>query len=660
MRTFFLLFVLIAFVAPGAYGRAAEPGADNSARAQAKTVNKRPRKKLRAFRSERELKRFIRKLAGTQSEEVREMAVVSPMTVTPEDTAPPAPSAGVASAARSRAPSEVSKDDDESVTNVQHAGVDEGGIVKLHGNYLVVLRRGRLFTIDVSGGALRPVSSLDAFDPDIDPEVTWYDELLVSDDTVVVIGYSYERGGTEVGLFRIDRAGRLSYRATYQLRSDDYYSTRNYASRLVGDKLVFYAPLYFDLDTDAPSESFPALRRWHKGADEDDGFRRITPATRVYRSAHDLSEAGELALHTVTVCDLARGDMACEATALVGPPASVFYVSPSAVYVWTGDWVGSEETASSRSMLYRMPLDGSGPSAIRAAGNPVDQFSFLESEDGHINVLVRSESSGDRMWEAEVARGDVRLLRVPLWFFSDGTDAAPASSYRQLPKPQGDDDTFQNRYVGEYLLYGTGGGWGGPDGTMRSTLYAVRWAGGETTSVELGHVVDRIEALGSDAVVVGADQRDLHFTGVRLGAGEPRVAGRYTRKDASQGETRSHGFFYKPEGPDTGLLGLPISTAGRPGYEQLSGESAAVLFLRNDSLNLSELGELASHAETEADDECRASCTDWYGNARPLFLRGRVFALLGYELVEGALEGGRFVETRRVSYAPRPAQNAAR
>src|SRR5262245_19998699 len=30
----------------------------------------------------------------------------------------------------------------DSVTNVQHAGVDEGGIVKLHGDYLVILRRG--------------------------------------------------------------------------------------------------------------------------------------------------------------------------------------------------------------------------------------------------------------------------------------------------------------------------------------------------------------------------------------------------------------------------------------------------------------------------------------------------------------------------------------
>src|SRR5439155_19904322 len=35
------------------------------------------------------------------------------------------------------------------ITNTQHAGVDEGGIVKLHGDHLVILRRGRLFTIAI-------------------------------------------------------------------------------------------------------------------------------------------------------------------------------------------------------------------------------------------------------------------------------------------------------------------------------------------------------------------------------------------------------------------------------------------------------------------------------------------------------------------------------
>src|SRR6185369_9530168 len=146
----------------------------------------------------------------------------------------------------------------ESITNTQEAGVDEGGIVKLHGDHLVVLRRGRLFTVKVGDGALQPISSVDAFGPEINPNSTWYDEMLVSDDTIAVIGYSYERGGTEVGLFHIDGFGKLAYQSTYHLRSNDYYSSRNYASRLIGNKLIFYSPLYLNAYSENPFESFPA------------------------------------------------------------------------------------------------------------------------------------------------------------------------------------------------------------------------------------------------------------------------------------------------------------------------------------------------------------------------------------------------------------------
>ncbi|MEW6208683.1 MAG: hypothetical protein AB1631_09975, partial [Acidobacteriota bacterium] len=122
---------------------------------------------------------------------------------------------------------------------------------------------------------------------------------------------------------------------------------------------------------------------------------------------------------------------------------------------------------------------------------------------------------------------------------------------------------------------------------------------------------------------------------------------------ASQGELRSHGFFYKAEGPDSGLIGLPIRGRGRAGYEHLFDESASVLFLRNDSLRLSEIGSLASQMKGSPDDSCRASCVDWYGNTRPLFVRGRIFALLGYEIVEGALTENRVREMRRISFVPR-------
>ena len=180
----------------------------------------------------------------------------------------------------------------------------------------------------------------------------------------------------------------------------------------------------------------------------------------------------------------------------------------------------------------------------------------------------------------------------------------------------------------------------------------MRWAGDDAHEFSLAHGVDRIEQMGSDAVVVGTDGKDLHFTAIRLGRISRSRRG-YTRKGASQGELRSHGFFYKPDGPNSGTLGLPISVPGRPGYRHLFDASAAILFLHNDSLHFEEVGELGARPERATDDACRASCVDWYGNARPLFVRGRVLALLGYEIVEGSLDDGRMHELRRVSYAPR-------
>jgi hypothetical protein len=171
-------------------------------------------------------------------------------------------------------------------------------------------------------------------------------------------------------------------------------------------------------------------------------------------------------------------------------------------------------------------------------------------------------------------------------------------------------------------------------------------------ALPLVHAVDRIEALGPHALVVGSDGKDLHFTSVRL-ARVPVATNRYTRKDAAQGETRSHGFFYKAESETEGLLGLPIVGAAEPASRQLRRESAAVLYVRNQGLALGELGTLdARPGAASVRDGCKASCVDWYGNSRPLFLRGRVFALMGYEIVEGRIDGQRITETRRVSFSP--------
>jgi hypothetical protein len=584
---------------------------------------------MAAFQSEQELVEYLKRRVAPARRRAR-------MGFAPSEPAPPA--------APAAAPTGADEAAADSVTNVQHAGVDEGGIVKLAGDHLVVLRRGRLFTINVGDDALTPISSVDAFGPDIDPGGAWYDEMLVSSDTVVVIGYSYRRGGTEIGLFDLDRAGKLAYRATYHLRSNDYYSSRNYASRLLGNKLVFYTPLHLHPDPQDPLRRFPAIRRWHRAATEAD-FRRIASPTRVYKP---LDEPQSLALHSVTTCDLSRRELDCTASGVMGPPGRVFYVSPSSVYVWMTEWRAGQPRPSSSSLAYRLPLDGGAPTALRVAGSPVDQFSFLESADEHLNVLVRAGAAGDAMWSSEVTTGDVALMRVPLASFSGDGARVQSSRYRALPKPPG--HTFQNRFVGQYVLYGSGSGWGRPQ-SGSGNLYAYRFAGGgEPSALELEHGIDRIESLGGDAIAIGSNGQDLHFSPIALGQ-EPRAAESYVRKQASQGELRSHGFFYKPRGEGRGLIGLPIRASGRPGHEHLVHGSASVLFLQSDALRLSELGALSARPGVVSDG-CRASCVDWYGNARPLFLGGRIFALLGYELVEGRLDGGEIRERRRQSFGP--------
>ena len=583
-----LLALLIAALAPLAAG-AAESTA--------------PRKTLKPFASENELAALFDRWAEEQKRRRDEMRASSQ----------PAKAMGAPASLAAAAEA-------DSITNVQHAGVDEGGIVKLHGDYLVVLRRGRLFTLSLTNS--RPISVSDAFGPNIDPSGAWYDEMLISGDTIAVIGYSYARGGTEIGLFRISPAGELSYKATYHLRSNDYYSSRNYASRLIGSKLVFYSPLYLNPWGGSPYDALPAMRQWGKG-----DFKRIAPATRIYRSDEPLDPRQGLALHTVTMCDLAKAEMDCESTSVMGPAGRVFYVSPSAVFVW-----------NVKSAVFRIPLDGGAPSALKVAGSPIDQFSFLEDGDGFLNVLVRAGGRGEAMWSSEAASrpaaGDFSLLRVHLSRFSDGRDAAPAESYQPLPGVPG--WSVQNRFVGSYLLYGS------------QSLYAVRYADGSSFGLPLNHRVDRLEALGKDAVVIGAAGRNLHFTSLRL-APYPVKAGQYVREDAAQGETRSHGFFYSEK---DALLGLPIIGGGKWTLRhQLWRASASVLFLKNASLNFAEIGTLDSAGEGR-DDACRASCVDWYGNSRPLFVRGRVFALMGYELVEGRVERGRIVEVGRVNFAP--------
>jgi hypothetical protein len=586
---------------------------------------------LESFRDEAQLRSTLETWrAKSQRAQARRVAYAPPLQAV---MSPPPPAAAAEASSLDQVQvtgSRLTADDEASITNNQVQGVDEGDIVKRRGDLLVVLRRGRLFTLRIGDDQLKPVAMADAFGPDIDPAGAWYDEMLVSGDTVAVIGYSYARGGTEVGLFDLEARGGLRHRETVHLRSHDYYSARNYASRLIGRTLVFYSPMH--LHAHAPwAGSMPAWRRWHRDATPA-GFRRMLPAERIYRGVESLEPDASLALHTVSVCDLATRAMSCKATAVLGPPGRVFHVAEDAVYVWTTDGGAS-------SGVFRLPLDGSAPSRLRTTGSPVDQMGFLQ-RDGHLNVLVQRDGRGEGMWQSGGGQGELALMRVPLTAFG-GLDArASRRHYRALPGDGG--WGLHTRFVGDWLIYGSQG-W---SESAPRRAHALRYAEpSPVQSLALEHTVERIDALGQDAVLVGNRGSDLLFTPVRLAA-RASLHAPYVQREAAQGDDRTHGFFYRADDEASGVLGLPILRRGD------SGEDAGVLYLRNRRLALSRLGTLDARRARINEDGCRASCVDWYGNARPIFIGERVFALLGYEMVEGRIEGERVVERRRVDFTP--------
>lgn len=546
---------------------------------------------------------------------------------------------------------------DDNITNNQYAGVDEGGIVKKVGNTLVVLRRGRLFTINIANGKLKKADLVNAYGQGINPQGTWYDEMLIKGNTVIVIGYSYHRGGTEIGLFELDKQGRLSHRNSYNIRSSDYYSAENYASRLVDNQLVFYTPLHMNYHKDV-EESLPAIRQWQVGkTKKSDKFTPTIQQRAIYDLTDRDSDSERLyqTLHTVTRCGITDFELDCHSTSVIGDYGRVFYVSPTAVYAWIQRRTSDKDAPSG--YILQMPLDGTAPSSMQVKGAPFDQLSFLE-KNNQLYVLLQEHGYGEGMWAKHFGSGKMSLLSVPISSFGSASAQASLNQYHPVPRPN-NSHYINNRYVGDYLMYGEGNGWYDPKQSNASSVYAVSLDAFNVNEVKVNHVAERIERLGNNALVVGSTGKALGMTSIQLtNTDQPKTVSTYQFAGANQSESRTHGFFYKPRSKTTGWLGLPIINQNRGATHQLKKGAAAVTFLKNDDLKLSPIGQLGSGTEGQVNDDCKASCVDWYGNARPIFVGDRVFALMGYELVEGKVtlqkNGAQITEVARLDMLSAP------
>ncbi|HEX9933093.1 MAG TPA: beta-propeller domain-containing protein [Allosphingosinicella sp.] len=593
-----------------------------------------------------------------------------------------------------------------SITNVQEPGVDEGDVVKQIGRFLIVLQDGRLFSIDTQAEGAGRLALGDRINvyrrlptaEERERGQDWYDELLVRGDRMVVTGYSYSRQVSEIAVFRLRDDGRFEREGHFEISSEDYFSRRNYATRLIGDHLLIYTP--FELGNVDAGPGLPTVRRV-----EDRGRVQARPRPLLdYRNLYGpLTATQHPTVHSVSICplgDAAAGrDLSCRTRGFIGPSALSFYVSPTHVYFWIGpdrdfrDEMASDECPdghrasideAERAAVYRIPVAAGDPAAVRVRGEPFDQFSFDE-EGGALRAFVNWESRRCYQRNDEV---QVAYVSVPLSRFSRFVEEAPASAYVALPPAR--DNDLANRFTQSHLAYAPIGEQrydrdedGEPDyETARpaaSQLTLVPLARPtEPRRLSLDHNVRRLEVLGDHFLAAGSSASDTNAAALSLVdvAGEPRLGSSLVLPRVSGGEERSHAFNLLLRGDGSALFGLPTITEPAEGWAApddawWSLPSDLSFFSVDGAGRMQPIGVLASTMprqlvksyreenmlDGEPDEDnvpgysCEVSCVDWYGNSRPIFTGGRIFALSATELIEGRLDGGRIVEVQRLDFA---------
>ena len=590
-----------------------------------------------------------------------------------------------------------------SITNNQMRNVDEGDIVKQIGRFLLVLSDGRIFVVDTRAGGRRGLSLADRADVYRSAESdTWYDEMLVFGDRILITGYSYDDEATELSVFRLDPEGRLSREGVFYISSNDYYDTDNYATRLVGDQLVIYTPISLS-HVSRGGFDYPIVRRWVAGEDRaasERRGRRLFDARSIYRPVRTETDP---TIHTVSVCPLGEAggerDLECRSTAFVGPPSAEWYVTDQEAFLWAVDpdiYEDDCETAGSVPLdavvpatLFRVPhREGAAPQVAAARGVPFDQFS-LQSNDGRLRALVdRRPDSCERDYDQPV---EPVYFDMPLSSFADRVAEIPHDRYTAVPNPG--TRWIANRFTERYLVYGGlsryrrglpdvdwGEYQGDPDGrdSLRRSLaippaFAIPADRPRAARrLDLGHTVIRAERAGNNIVLTGyRDRRGLAVSMIDLRRA-PRVASTLDLAGRFESEGRSHAFNSQIEASGSGVMGLPTSPKVEDSDRHWwrSRASDVSFFAVDREGALADLGMLGSNVVYDrrgdngedglAGYECEVSCIDWYGNSRPIFTDGRVFALSGIELIEGRLSEDRIWEVRRFDYARARTTVAAR
>lgn len=336
--------------------------------------------------------------------------------------------------------------------------------------------------------------------------------------------------------------------------------------------------------------------------------------------------------HTIVKCELPEdGGFDCGARALLSSWGREHYVTPSAVFLW------------SLPRAYMFRFEDLGVVAHKASAQPRDQFSF-KLKDGTLHLVGVAEDPAETSAASDFGtaypiperKSRVVVESLPISAFDVYGEQSLDGKVRDLGDLAGGQSWISNnRFVGDALFLGV---YTYGSSSSKSRLARFDLGTGQTVHRELEGGVARIEPIGDTRAFVA-----IHAPGgLRLEtlstSGDLVAQGSETLPGVAEGESRSHGFFFKPSRPGatSGTFGLPVVNggSGSGGYGWGNGISNIGFWSVTEDGALGSLGAVSSSGEQGV---CETSCVDWYGNTRPIFLGTRAFALMGSELAEIAI-----------------------
>lgn len=537
------------------------------------------------------------------------------------------------------------------ITNNQEGGVDEGDIVKKSGDFLLVLRGSSLHSVRIAREGrqvLEHAASLRLAE-DGDEEI-WFDEILTFGPRVLLLGFNYgeDEPVAELQLFRLGADGGLVRDARFWLRSHDYFDSDNYGARLQGDNLLLSLRLPLQLQGDM------VWPEWSRRDVPTPGWTPLLEASDLY---YPVLPGRSLSMHVVLQCPLAGLDgerLACRSTGFVADGSSELYATRHHAYLaiaglaaeaWRsrlvhpsdGDWP-VEAWALRRTAILRVPFGGGAPTVATVHGDIDQPFQFREDDDGALWVLPLSGEHADE--EATTRYGLYRL--GPEHFSGFAGEPPPPRAFAEVP---GDVGTI--RFDREVVWFGESSWWGQSDPSP-GRLWALGLQDGVLTPVPISHSVQFLQPSGERMIAVGLVPGGGMGASLLVGAPRPQRLHTLDWPGYFSSESRSHAVNLGrlPGGPL--LLGLPAwPESTRPGDDDPWPEERAsdLLYARIDADRLYAAGVL--EMQDPGGRECE-DCWDWYGNARTFFVGGRVFALSGSLLVEGAWAGEGVQRRRRL------------